>query len=264
LARPIIAYLASSPFPRGKGFLTRHVLRPLLPQPPASFVIFRPGGSRVRVRYTEVIGISALIRGGFEDEECRTMLDLALPGSWAIDVGANLGVHTIPLARRVDPGRVIGIEPLPVNAARLRANAELNDLDNIDIEPVAAGAQAGLVDLNLADDPAYASTDDVAEHRGTGLIARVRQTTLDSLWEAAGCPQVSVIKIDVEGSEVEVIRGAEHLLRVQHPAILAEANGPMRQSALQDALGRYGYRRVPARLLPWNHLFVAPARAAGT
>jgi FkbM family methyltransferase len=260
LARPVIAYLATSPLPRGKGLLTRRLLRPLLPAAPVSFDLVRPGGSRVRVRYTEVIGISALITGGFEDAECKLMLELAPPGSWAIDVGANVGVHAIPLAMRVRPGRVIGVEALHGNVERLRANAQLNDLDNIDIHEVAAGAHSGFVGLNLANDPAYGSTDNVAEHRGTGLVAQVRQTTLDDLWKNAGCPRMSVLKIDVEGSEVDVIRGAEHLLSAQRPAILAEANTPVARSRLEEALSPFGYMRSPAAVLPWNHLFVVPER----
>jgi hypothetical protein len=91
-------------------------------------------------------------------------------------------------------------------------------------------------------------------------MEEVRQVTLDELWDAAGCPPVSILKIDVEGSEVEVIRGAEHLLSVQRPAILAEANGPVLESLLREALSRFGYIASPARVLPWNHLFVMPER----
>lgn len=256
IAMPLVAYLRASPLSRGKGFLTRHALRPLLPPPPASIELVRPGGTRIGLGYREVIGMSALTYGGFEDDECRLMLSLAHQGSWVIDVGANIGIHTIPIAKQIAPGRVIAVEPLPSNVERLKQNMRRNQVENVEIMVIAAGADIGVVELHLADDMAYASTELVVDKHATGQTLRVEQTTLDRLWGAAGEPHISVVKLDVEGSELAVIQGASRILDTERPSIVAEAQDLHALRGLEEALSRHRYRRRPVeRLRTWNHLF---------
>ncbi|MGZ6344117.1 MAG: FkbM family methyltransferase [Candidatus Limnocylindrales bacterium] len=260
LSRPLRVYLARTPLARGRGFLIRHVLSPLLPAPPAGFVLARPGGTHVRLDYREILGLSAIIEGGFEDEECRVMVRLAAKGTTAIDVGANVGIHTVPLARSVNPGRVMAIEPHEPNVRRLRTNLEANGLTNVDVYPMAAGPEDGTVMLHLADDAAYASIAEVPEGRGLDREVAVPQVRLDTLWEGAGRPSVSLLKIDVEGAEEAVLRGAGRLLSAQAPAIVVEANDAEHMRSLSSQLERHGYRQAPvAGFQPWNHLFL-PAR----
>ncbi|MEX0631020.1 MAG: FkbM family methyltransferase [Chloroflexota bacterium] len=264
LARPLLAYQSTAGITRGKGFIQRSILPRILPQPPASFILVRPGGTRIRLQYRELLGIAALVSGRFEDAECRRMLELAVPGSVAFDVGANVGIHTVPLASRMAPGKVIAVEPLPQNAERLRANAALNAILNIDIHVVAAGEKTGKVNLHLANDAAYGSTGQIAEHREIGSAIAVEQSTLDALWEAAGRPRVSLIKIDVEGEESGVLLGASRLLSHERPAIVAEANTPRALTELSQTLARYGYQKAPAPgFEEWNHLFLPRLEANG-
>lgn len=235
----------------------RQILRRILPPPPASFALRRPGDSWVTLEYREVLGMSAFVSGGFEDAECRLLAAMTSPDTTAIDVGANVGIHAIPMAVASPSGQVIAIEPAPSNARRLRTNVEANSLKNIDVIEVAVGREVGVVTLHLADDPAYASTDAVKDgHRETGQVS-VQQTTLDLIWEAARRPRVSMIKIDVEGGELSVLDGARGILAGEHPTVMVEAtNG--RVGAVASLLAGYGYRqqRVDG-LLPWNHLFRA-------
>ena len=257
LARPLLWYLSAVGTTRGKGFIKRRVLPAILPQPPASFIVHRPGGTKVRLHYREILGIAALVSGGFEDAECQRMLELALPGTFAIDVGANIGIHAIPLAARLAPGRLIAIEPVGANARRLLANASLNALENIDLHVIAAGSNAGRIHLHLARDAAFTSAGQVVESRDVASSIEVELMQLDTLWEGAGQPLVSLIKIDVEGYEAAVIRGAARLLSKERPAIVAEANTAMALRELECTLGEYGYVRSPAEgFEPWNHLFL--------
>jgi FkbM family methyltransferase len=153
---------------------------------------------------------------------------------------------------------VIAVEPLQGNAERLLANASLNAIVNIDLHVVAAGSSPGLVNLHLASDGAFVSTGQVVEHRAVGSAVKVEQTTLDVLWETAGRPAVSLIKVDVEGEETGVMLGAKRLLSQERPAIVAEASTPEALSKFSLTLAPHGYRRVPAEgFQPWNHLFLA-------
>jgi FkbM family methyltransferase len=257
LAQPVREYLRHAPTNRGRGFVYRHILRRILPPAPESFVVRRPGGSLVSLQYREVLGLSAFVSGGFEDAECRFLMAMTSPNSTAIDVGANVGIHAIPMAAASPSAKVLAIEPLPNNARRLRDNAEANSIENIDVIEVAVASDEGVVTLHVADDPAYASTDAVLPgHREIGQLA-VEQTTLDAIWERAGRPVVSLIKIDVEGGELDVLNGAHALLASQLPTILIEAL-ETRIETVASALAEYGYRpRTLAGLQPWNHVFQA-------
>jgi FkbM family methyltransferase len=255
-------YLRHPPTLRGRGFVFRQVLRRILPPSPESFVLRRPGGSRVTLQYREVLGLSAFVSRGFEDAECRLLAGLTNRDSTAIDVGANVGIHAIPMAMASPFGRVLAIEPAPSNAQRLRLNVEANSIKNIDVLEVAVGDEVGVVTLHLADDPAYASTNGVMEgHREVGQLA-VEQTTLDLIWEMSGHPHVAVVKIDVEGGELSVLNGARALLAAEHPEILVEAT-ETRIGAVGSLLADFGYR--PQQIdgfLPWNHLFRATRESA--
>ena len=154
---------------------------------------------------------------------------LVRPGGVCIDVGANIGVHTVRLAKLAGPeGSVHAIEAWPEVAARLARNVELNGLVNVTIHTFAASSQLGkkLV-LHL---PART-------HRNRGRASGLRHeyltdsitvdtTTVDSL----NLSSLDLIKIDVEGAEGPVIAGAAATIERCQPAIVAELNTTMTDS----------------------------------
>lgn len=257
LSLPVRVYLRRSPLGHGKGFITRRILKPMLPPPPSSFVAPRPGGSRISLYYRETIGLATITFGGFEDAECRVLCTLARRGTTAIDVGANVGVMAIPLAGAVGPeGSVIAVEPLAENVRRLRANAALNALKNILVRQVAAGQHEGKIDFHVAEDAAYGSIHAVGARIANAGVVSVDSIPLDKIWADLGSPAVSVIKIDVEGAEAEVIRGASALLERDRPVLMLEANTESDLAQLTDLLRPHGYSEQPTHgFMPWNHLF---------
>jgi len=257
LAWPLRQYLRHSPLPIGKGFLIRNGLLPLLPPPPHTFVATLPGGGRLRVQHRELIGYATLLERGFEVAETRAICAFARAGSTVVDAGANIGSLTVPLAKAVGPrGRVLAFEPLPANAERLRENVALNGLRNVEVGELALGEQDGTIALRLADDPALHSTVAVFQRRATGEALLVPVTTLDRRWREAGAPDVSALKIDVEGAELAVLKGSEQLLRACRPTLLVEAAETSQLEAVARWLAAVGYVwRQPAGFKPWNYLF---------
>ena len=255
---PLRQYLRYWPSSRGKGLLQRQLLLPLLP-PNSDFVATLPGGGRIRLRYRETLGLSTLLRGGFETAEALTMRRWATPGTVAIDVGANVGLHTVPLSQAVGwTGRVFAFEPLPANVERLKANLEMNRLSNVEVHPVALGRADGIVALHLSDDAAYCSTVSVAGGRANGATAAVPIARLDTIWRSAGRPRVSVLKVDIEGDEFAVLEGSRDLLAKCRPALLLEANGEEALQRLASHLAGLGYRlEQPQGFMRWNYLFLA-------
>lgn len=214
-----------------------------------------PSGSRVALASDTMIGRAIWTYGSFEHEELVAVGRLARPGTWAIDVGANIGLFTVEMSRSVGPdGHVIAIEPVESTVRLLRSNLEANACANVQLIVGAAGAESGEIELMLTDDPALHSAGGslIAGHAVLG-VTRVPSHTLDDLWVAAGAPDVSFLKIDVEGGEMGVLRGAGRLLADGRPALIIEVVGPERLAEVMALLP--GYRRVTVPgFEPWNHL----------
>ena len=126
------------------------------------------------------------------------------------------------------------------------------------VEPIAVGDKAGRLVLQLASDPGFHSTAEIAESRSVDESLTVQAETLDQVWLRAHAPNVSFIKIDTEGSEDAVLRGAEEILRTCQPALLVEAKGRERLGELDAWLGRFGYNRQRHRgFAPGNVAYTA-------
>ena len=141
-------------------------------------------------------------------------------GSIVIDVGANLGIHTLVLSNCVgERGRVFAYEPVPSLYQRLQANLELNHITNVTARNYGLGDQPGMGCFHLYPDRfniGHARVDPEGS-------ASIRLSSIDD--DLAGIDgQVSLIKIDVEGYELAVINGAQRTLERHRPAIVLEYN----------------------------------------
>jgi FkbM family methyltransferase len=198
--------------------------------------------------------------GGFERAELDFAIGHVQPGDCAIDVGAYVGWYTVPLARVVgSSGVVLAVEPVPTSCARLRSNLARAGVSNVVVFEVAAWSEATVLRVLRTEDPAFSSASTAVRGSSPAEEIQVRACSLDALWAAVGGPQVSFMKIDVEGSEVEVIRGARKLIERCSPVILVETDWPAK------VLGHLaGYEvQQPAGFMPWNYV-LRPKRSGGS
>ena len=140
---------------------------------------------------------------------------LAAPGDVVVDVGANIGYYALLFEKCVGPeGRIIAFEPEPDNLVELRMNVERNALRNVDIRPSAVGATGGVVNF------ARGINGGILEGSAgaTGSEVQVPMTRLDDAVFGA----VDLIKIDVEGYEEEVLRGALETIKRGRPRLFVE------------------------------------------
>ena len=211
------------------------------------------------LQYREALGLITMIHGGFETAEAIYLCATARPGTCVIDIGANVGVFTVSLGSVLRlSGLIWAFEPLPSNVVRLRENIQLNGLKNVEIYPIALGNHDGDVTFHLSSDPLFHSMVGVAPKRDTGRTITVTVDCLDNIWKKAGRPQVSLIKIDVEGAELEVLEGAEELLKKNLPLLMLEANTKQHLEKLATWLKVRGYAcSQPRGFMPWNYLFTA-------
>jgi len=239
----------------------RTLLLPLLPPPPATFVTRLACGARLALEFRETLGLSYLLNGEFEQAEIEFLRSKAKPGSCAVDVGANVGLFTLALASAVHPGMVLAFEPVPANAERLKANLSMNQSKNVEVYQTALGDRDGVGSIFVTDDAAYTSMQQSAVARRSHSSIRVPIAKLDRVWQEAGRPEVSVMKIDVEGSELSVLKGATEVLERCRPVVMIEANTAADLTALIGWFAARGYFHwQQPHFMKWNHVFsgVAP------
>jgi FkbM family methyltransferase len=184
-----------------------------------------------------------------------------IPGATVIDVGANIGYNTIHAARLAgSEGRVVAIEPTPDTLAVLRHNIAASVLSNVAIEPVAAGRVAATRDFFVRGRrSAVNSLFPESRYARVTSVLRVPVMPLDELVDGAA----DVVKIDVEGAELEVLEGMSRILHTLSTAVIVEWDPLLQQMAgySADALPRWLLDRG-WRLQSASHLAVRPLAAA--
>lgn len=165
---------------------------------------------------------AAFALGTYERHIVNTMTEHIRPGMTVYDVGANAGYLSLVLARIVgSEGRVCAFEPDPQNAKALQANTRNNGLANVSIIRKAVSDLTGIVTFASF---SYSLVGHIAheETPGDATLIQVEAVSLDDFVFTQMQPKPDFIKIDVEGGEEQVLRGAERLLREARPLILAE------------------------------------------
>ena len=164
------------------------------------------------------------VRG--EDPEYRVMRALLSPGDTFVDVGANFGTFSLLASRIVGPsGKVIAIEPQPRLASMISRSTELSGVTNCDVVGVAAGRNEGDATLLVPrDDSGRAGFFAGFSGRRAHEKVKVKVTTLDRMLEGHDPRMGLMLKIDVEGSELDVIEGSAKTIAQLRPPIMIELN----------------------------------------
>lgn len=174
--------------------------------------------------------------GKFEEAETKLLCRLAEPGMKVIDVGANIGIYTILLGKAISPsGHLWSIEPFPPVASYLKKNIALNELNNITFIDKAVAEHDGMLDFHVFPEGSDVYNSLGAAYRPAEKLKAVRVipvsvTTLDIIADKYGIDKIDILKIDVEGAEERVLKGAERLIRrSQNVQIVMEIYEPSSQ-----------------------------------
>jgi FkbM family methyltransferase len=205
-------------------------------------------------RFDGYIGLGLIRYGEYCELEWQVLSQLIQPGATVVEVGANIGSHTVSIAKKVGPeGRVIAVEPQRIVHQYLSANISLNMLGNVECHWAACGVEPG----ELTVPPMDYFTEELKNFGGLSLAdggegEPVRVLPLDTIMR--GRP-AQLIKIDVEGMEVDVLRGASETILGSRPIIYAENDRPAKSDELLSELWSYNYRtywHVPRLFNPAN------------
>ena len=174
--------------------------------------------------------------GSYGFAKQRRFAELVKPGAVVYDIGAHVGFYTLLAATRVGPrGRVVAFEPLPRNLAFLRMHVSMNGMTNVVIQAVAVADHHG---IQRFDDSAGPSEGHLAAE-GSLVVECV---TLDELVASGEIPPPDLIKIDVEGAELMVLRAGEATIRTHKPIIFLATHGADVHAPCCAWLEDVGYR----------------------
>ena len=171
-------------------------------------------------------------------------------GETVIDVGANVGAYTLLAAKLVgENGRVVALEPEPINFNLLKRNIEINGFKNVILLQLAAwnkdGSAVMEIRRNIADhtlSPQFGSTEALFQ-------MEVQTARIDSLTRKIGIRKVDWLKVDVEGAEYKVLMGCRNLLASSRAHVLIEVHLPEVLEPIINLLKKLGYQiyRMPTR-----------------
>jgi FkbM family methyltransferase len=189
----------------------------------------RRHGLTFDVDIREGIDLSLFLFGSFERDILNTIKALVSPDAIVIDVGANVGALTLPVADYLERGHVYAVEPTDFAFAKLRKNLALNSRISSRVTPIQSfvASEAATVSELVAYSswPVTGKNDGCQHpvHKGVQQTARCGQVTLDGLIEAHKIEKVSLVKIDTDGHEFSVLSGATRCLEQLRPAVVFEA-----------------------------------------
>ncbi len=201
------------------------------------------------------VGRSMAVYGEYSEGEIDLFSQICAPGDTVVEAGANIGAHTVPLARIVGrQGAVCAFEPQRLVFQPLCANVALNSLENVRCYELALAAEGGHAHLPSVRYDADGNFGGVAlSEEPTEHSLPVNKVTLDDFLHI---PRMRLLKVDVEGMEADVLRGAARTIERTRPLVYVENHRPVAGEALVGLILDMGYRpywHVVPLFNPKNH-----------
>jgi FkbM family methyltransferase len=224
---------------KGKSRIARSLAKVLLGKNAQGRIhVSLPDGSRMSLDPRSRTEAGAFYSGVYDRDDIDFFKCCLSDNPVTLDIGANVGLISIPLSLHSKPrGQLIAFEPVAANARALRENIELNGLGQmVEICECALGNEKGTLRIGR-ETATGASTDNAyTEASATGLSRSLEWTSvpvkrLDDVIESFSPTQIDLIKMDVEGAELDVLRGSLQTLQKYRPIIYGEFNLALRSSS---------------------------------
>lgn len=158
----------------------------------------------------------------YEKDDSEMIFRMIHPGSHIIDIGANIGWYTIHMASMLEKGSIQCFEPVPETHRKLKANIELNKLQNITINNIALSEKKQT--LTFYFDPKQSgssSSQNITENADIEKL-ELESITFDEYADSRQIAQIDFVKCDVEGAELFVFQGAVKTLEKHKPVVFTE------------------------------------------
>lgn len=180
-------------------------------------------------------GVHGCWLGHYEQDKQEAIRRYLSPGMHVFDIGANAGFYTLASARLVGPsGRVWAFEPYAENVRNLLRHVELNVLGNVSVVQAAVSSGVGISGFSIARNNSMGSISDAS----TYLVPTL---SVDEFCRQWGVAAPDVMKIDVEGTEAQVLEGARGALSQRRTVIFLALHGPEQERRCIASLDALGY-----------------------
>ena len=222
-----LATWIASHAPRGRGAIPRFIGRYFGVSMKTSIRTHSGAYLAVEPSSLDVYAAIGAAGGFWEPRVLRACLSAVRSGDVFYDIGANVGFMSIEVATRLGESvSVFAFEPIPVLAQSVLRSAFINGARNIHVLPIMLGSIVGEAELFIPSHSIHSSA--ISRQRSASKIT-CPMTTLDQLVQNEIVPPPDVIKIDVEGGELDVFRGAIEVVKKYAPIIIFEADVNMRR-----------------------------------
>jgi FkbM family methyltransferase len=191
-------------------------------------VLVQRGGIRYQLNLNEGIDFSIYLLGAFEPGTQKTLQKLVKPGDVVFDIGANVGAHTLGIAQSVGgSGKVYAFEPADFAFAKLKRNLELNPelrACTFPLQILLAASSAVAPQREIYASWPFESSEPIHPKLRGRLVSAEHATidTLDNVVQRENITRLDLIKMDVDGHELPVLRGASDTLHHFRPTLVME------------------------------------------
>lgn len=203
----------------------------------------------VRNPRQSIIGRSLYLEGIWEPIVTKFISPQIKNGMTVLDIGADIGYYTLLFAKLVgNKGRVFSFEPIPKAKWFLDKNIEMNSLNNVSVLSFALFDKPGKVCL---EDPFTKSKINTSKKTLSENDIIVEMKVFDDWKSEEGIDRVDLVKIDVEGAELNILRGMKNTLQSDRPGLLIEVHPQLMESFgfspsdLTEFLLEFGYQIEP-------------------
>jgi FkbM family methyltransferase len=203
----------------------------------------------LRLDRSKAMGASIYWTGFHEYRELLFLHDFLRSDMVLLDIGANIGEYSIFAAKRLTQGKVVAFEPVPALRKMLDENIELNQFTNVIVKPFGLSDEVGSF-------PIYFVGENENEGQATffpGLLQNQRSVKaelkkLDDEWDQLSLNRLDFIKMDIEGSELKALQGAQNVIARFRPLVMLEVSEVTYQAA------GYSLKDVSDFFEPMNYL----------
>jgi FkbM family methyltransferase len=204
------------------GKLPNHFFSKLVPNPyqysPGTYRQVHRDGLTLQVDISDYIG--HYLYFGFVDAGIANLFSLCTKNSTVIDIGTNVGWTVLNFARISATGTVIGFEPDPFNYRVCKANIARNTFPNLTVLPFGLGETSADLMMEVRT-PENRGGNRIAPQGSTGAV-NVHIKRLDDVVQVSSLSNINLMKLDVEGYELKVLRGAKDILKKHKPTLFIE------------------------------------------
>lgn len=191
---------------------------------------------------------TSFFKGSTYEAEFFEFLNL-VPAGTILDIGANIGITTVPIAQKFPQQKLHSFEPIPSNCRALKLVVEHYKINNVTLHEVALGEQPGELKLVVPvingvrmQGLSHAYVEGNTDDWNKGEIHHIPMLKLDEIQALQREEKIAAIKIDVENFEYYVLKGGRKLLEKHHPVIYCELwENEMRQPVM-GLLKEIGYK----------------------